>query len=479
MANPLLPPELEAARAAVPIVDSLPAPGYATPRAPNNVRAMRSLESIYARSGVLAHVGLGPDEAWVATDKTFPHALYELMIMSSGESILPGLHDHSPAFEKSMGAMAAVFAEHCDAWRLSPVISWSYDPVTVDRESIQGEKRLHTHFIGRTAEELDVVRRQAVPAAQSPLVRQRRIVEEASVLAGVLAADCLDPAALRTLEPVPPLSSPAATATIQLRVRDGWAALAEPDLFQDLRTVHKTLRTIYDRVAEACFIGESGPWRRPGIDPSGVDAIDLPLGDRAREALGHYLQGMRPELLNDTDRLRNPDNRDWTTHVYPLADLAYSVCFSSHQGDLYAHVRVNVFSDLGGAGMSVLDGTVVKTRKGEHIMTPQEEAQRIEFQREFLDVVRLHPLGAQALFPLAPPGPSSRRASQVAARQPARELARPGQGPMAEAAGAMDVLRKSRGGTSATRPAGGPTPSAGTGGTAPRPPVARPPEVER
>jgi len=475
----LLPPELEAARATIPIVDSLPAPGYATPRAPNNVRTLRSLENIYTRSGVLAHIGLGPDEAWVAADKTFPHALHELMIMSSGESILPGLHDHSPVFEKSLGAMAAVFAEHCDSWRLSPVVSWSYDPVTVDRESIQGEKRLHTHFIGRTAEEIDAVRQQAAPVAQSPAVRQRRIVEESSVLASVLAADCLDPSELRALEPVPPLSSPAATATIQLRVRDGWAALADPDLFQDLRTVHATLRRIYDSVARACFIGESGPWQRPGVDPDGVGAVDLPLSARSREALGHYLQGMRPALLNDTARLRDPANRDWTTHVYPLADLAYSVCFSSHQEELYAHVRVNVFSDLGGAGMSVLDGTVVKTRKGEHIMTPQEEAQRVEFQREFLDVVRLHPRGAQALFPLAPAGPSSARAPRALQGHLARELPRSGRDAAAEVGGAMNVLRQSRGGASPTQPTPSPPSGPGTGGVVPRPSAGQRPDIER
>ncbi|POM25742.1 hypothetical protein BTM25_01250 [Actinomadura rubteroloni] len=410
MADPLLPPALESARAAVPILDSLPAPGYATPRAPQRVRAMRSVENIYNLSGVLGHVGTGPAEAWIATDKTFPHALYEVMVMSAGTGVRPGLHDHSEAYAASVGAMGAVFAEHCANWELSPVISWSYDPATVDRESIQGEKRLHTHFIGRTAEEVDMVRARSTPVGQSAPGRQRRIVEEASVLAGVLVADCLDPSTLKALEPVAPLSSAASTATIQLRMRDGWDSLADPGLAEDLTRIHAVLRTIYDRIGAACLTGETGPWRRPALDPVGVERVDLPLSDRSREALGHYLGGMRPQLLTDVEALRNPSNRDRTTHIYPLADLAYSVCLSAHQGQVYTHVRVNVFSDLGGAGMSVLDGTVVKTRKGERTMTPEDEAHRLDFQRGYLDRVRHHAYGGHALFPLAQPSLDPRTA---------------------------------------------------------------------
>jgi hypothetical protein len=398
---PLLPDNLESYRAQVPILDSLPAPAYARPRAPQSVRALRSLENIYGRSGVLAHVGLGADEAYVVTDKTFPHALHEVMVMSAGTKVRPGLHNHSPLFDDSLGALAAGFAEHCGRWQLTPVVSWSYDPMTVDRESIQGEKRLHAHFIGRDETEIASVREQATPVGASAPLRQRRIVEEASVLASVMAADCLDPSALRVLRPVPPLSNPAATATIQLRVPGGWDALGDPALYEDLRTVHATLRGMYDRVGEACLTGQSGPWQRPHLDVAGADRVDLPLSSSSREALAHYLSALRPEVLADTDSLRNPENRDRTTNVYPLADLAYSVCMSEHQGQPFVHFRVNVFSDLGGAGVSVLDGAVVKTRKGEYTMTPADEARRVEFQREFLNGVRVHPAwGERALFPL-------------------------------------------------------------------------------
>ena len=52
---------------------------------------------------------------------------------------------------------------------------------------------------------------------------------------------------------------PAATATIQLRVPGGWDALGDPALYEDLRTVHATLRSMYDRVGEACLTGLPPP----------------------------------------------------------------------------------------------------------------------------------------------------------------------------------------------------------------------------
>jgi hypothetical protein len=86
--------------------------------------------------------------------------------------------------------------------------------------------------------------------------------------------------------------------------------------------------------------------------------------------------------------------------VYPLADLAYSVCFSEHRDVLFGHVRVNVFSDLGGAGVSVIDGTVVKIRKGVGVYDEEELAARDAFQRDFVTALRRHPEhGGTALYP--------------------------------------------------------------------------------
>ena len=97
----------------------------------------------------------------------------------------------------------------------------------------------------------------------------------------------------------------------------------------------------------------------------------------------------------------DPRNRDRTTHVYPLADLAYSVCFSEQDGDLFAHIRLNVFSDLGGAGVSVINGVMVKIRKGVGIYDEEELAARASFQRGFLTALRRDPaLGETALYPV-------------------------------------------------------------------------------
>ncbi|HUY44575.1 MAG TPA: hypothetical protein VMV92_02440 [Streptosporangiaceae bacterium] len=397
----LLPPRLEAARCAVPVADPLTVkgcPGYAPKAQPLR---LSEVSLIWRRTGVLAHVGTGPDESYMLLDKRHPHAQHEIMMMSAGTHLRPGLHDHSPAFAAALGAMTACFAGHCRTAGLYPVLSWSYDPATIDRESIQGEKRFHAHLLGRTEHELALAAGLALPAGAYPSRRRRRTVDEACVLGAMLAGDCLATVRLHALQLIEPLSTPQATACLQLRVPRGWQSFTGAALFADLRTLHRVLRRIYDVIAHACLTGAVGTWQRPEVDASQAGRIPLPLSPASRDALAHYLTALQPSLLADTGFYADPRNRDRTTHVYPLADLAYSVCFSEHHGELFAHIRLNVFSDLGGAGVSVINGTVVKVRKGAGTYDEEELAARAAFQRSFLTGLRRHPdLGAAALYPL-------------------------------------------------------------------------------
>lgn len=396
----LLPAAVETARGAVPVADPLTVkgcPGYAPKARP---RRLAAVAQIWRRSGVLTHIGVGPDESYMLIDKRHPHAQREVMAMSSGVRVRTGLHDHSPAFGVALGAVTVCFAEHCRGAGLYPVLSWSYDPATVDRESIQGEKRFHAHLVGRTAAELRRVDELTAPARSYPPQRRRRTVEEASVLGAILAADCLAGVRLHAVEVVEPLSSPQATASLQLRVPGGWDAFTDPALLADLNAIHYVLRRIYDAIAGACLAGTSGMWRRPTVAPGRVGDVPLPLAPTSREALGHYLAALRPGLLANVASHADPVNRARTTHLYPLADLAYSVCFSEHRGELFGHVRANVFSDLGGAGVSVINGIVVKIRKGVGVYDEEEFAARGAFQRDFLTVLRRHPEhGGTALYP--------------------------------------------------------------------------------
>ena len=391
MTRQLLPAALEDRRRDIPVVDSLPAKGF--PGYVNGLRRMSTVHDVYGWTEVLAHINLSADEAYAMTDKRSPHALYELMLMSAGATPRPGLHDHSPEFGRALGVIAGRFAEHCRAYELSPVVSWSYDPHTVDRESIQGEKRFHAHLVGRTQAERATVEARAVRAGQLSTVRSRRIVEEASVLGALISADIVDGDALRVLEPVPVLSTQTATATAQFLLPEGWESLSSPDLSADLSYIHRKLRRMYDEVMRVCTTGTAGVWRRPTVREFDPQEIDVPLRATTRAALAHYLRGLRPELLS------GPVERSRKVYVYPLADLAYAVTIAEQDGRVFLHVRVNVFSDLGGAGISIMDGVIVKTKKGVGHMSPAETAGRAAFQGDFLRMLHRHPQAARALFP--------------------------------------------------------------------------------
>ncbi|MFF2134161.1 hypothetical protein ACFVW1_54470 [Streptomyces olivochromogenes] len=387
----LLPSALEGRRMDVRVVDSLAAKGY--PGYVNGVQRMGTVNDVYGWTKVHAHINMSADEAYALTDKRSPHALYELMLMSAGTTHRPGLHDHSPEFGKALGVVAACFAEHCRDYELSPVVSWSYDPSTLDRESIQGEKRFHAHLVGRTRKDRAEVAERAVRAGELSAVRSRRIVEEASVLGALLSADVVDRDALRVLQPVPVLSTPTATATAQFLLPQGWQTLSDPELYADLVYIHRKLRRVYDEVMRTCTTGTSGQWRRPAIRDFDAEGIDVPLRAATRATLAHYLRALRPEVLS------GPVARSRTTHVYPLADLAYAVTIAEQEGHVYLHLRTNVFSDLGGAGISIIDGVIVKTKKGVGDMRVDEIAARSAFQVDFLHRLHHHPLAARALFP--------------------------------------------------------------------------------
>lgn len=130
----LHPSALEGRRRDVRVVDTLAAKGY--PGYVNGVQRMGTVTDVYGWTKVHAHINLSPDEGYALTDKRSPHALCELMLMSAGTTHRPGLHDHSSEFGAALGVVAACFAEHCRTYELSPVVSWSYDPNTLDRESI-------------------------------------------------------------------------------------------------------------------------------------------------------------------------------------------------------------------------------------------------------------------------------------------------------------------------------------------------------
>lgn len=384
MARSLLPQHLEERRMNLRVLDSLPAKGY--PGYVNKTGRLRTVNHLYDRTTVLGHVSLSPDEAYALTNKRSPHALYEIMVISAGNTHRPGLHDHSPQFGKAFGVMADSFAHHCHAYDLTPVVSWSYDPKTLDRESIQGEKRFHAHLVGRTKTERETVATQAVRAGQLSTHRARRIVEEASILGSLLSTDCVDPHALRVLVPTPALATPTATVTAQFLLPNGWQSLTTPELHDDLTYIHRTLRRTYDEITRTCTTGTTGLWERPVVQEFNPDDIDIPLRTQTRATLTHYLRALRPDILTSG---QNSD-RSRATHVYPLADLAYAVTIAEQNGKVYLHLRTNLFSDLGGAGISILDGTIVKTKKGVGTLRADEIAARDAFQMEYLGQIHRH-----------------------------------------------------------------------------------------
>ncbi|MDI1461021.1 hypothetical protein QEZ54_08600 [Catellatospora sp. KI3] len=244
------------------MLDGLPAPAFAQDWSGAGHDNLRTVEQLRAHGRLLCSAGLGEDEGHAVVDKAFPHALHEVMVISAGKRVRSGLHDHSAAYDTVLARLFGTFVDHCADAELAPVISWSYDPATGDRASIQSRKRFHAHLVGRTPQERAVIAAQATTLRHCDPYRRRRIVEEVAVLAAPLIADCVEPSRLAVMRHVPPTSAHPAAA--RFRLHDGWATAADPRFYRDLRVVHELLRRMYDAIAAAWLTGVSGHWRRPG-----------------------------------------------------------------------------------------------------------------------------------------------------------------------------------------------------------------------
>lgn len=384
----LLPPYVAKLRSDVPVAYPLPIAARPGCEAKARPRDLSAVSNLWARTHVLTHTGTGPDESFMLIDKRHPHALHEVMLMSAGK-INPGLHGHSAGFVAALAAAGTSFADYCGATGLYPVMSWSFDPATVDRESIQGEKRFHAHLSGRTPAELATVDALTRPLGELGFLRQRRVVDEATVLGAVLAYYRLPP--LAYLEPVEPLSSPEATGSLLFRAPGGWRSLG--GILADLAVIHDVLAGVYRDVLSAWTTGQPGRWQRP---VRRAEAAWQPFTGPAGEALDQYMRGLSPLPEQQPWAM----SRDLTTHLYPLAGLAYSTVISGHAGELRVHVRPVVFSDLGGAGVTVINGIITKVTKGVGVFTADQMRAREAFQRGYLSYLRSSEYGEAAFCPL-------------------------------------------------------------------------------
>ncbi len=332
-------------------------------------------------------------------DKRFAHATREVMWLHTGEEPIPTLTDY---FDQNGGSKKAevLFDQMAGAATEAEkqadyvALSWSSDPHTRHRPSIQGEKRLHFHLAGRNGE-LKNFNQIVTPIASLNFVDRQRLAEEYSFAATQYIKD--------VIENDPEVDLPATTihpCVLSLEVGD-WDQLPKPEFLTRLGNFLNRVENHYHTIVSS--LGEENDRGHVNLqssdeyienirEESGLDESSLGL-----QLLIDYIKRLkiiqsRYEVPANFPPVINPENiNDRTkrllTAVTPSAGMSYAGNFSRHNDTLYFNFRPCKFSDLGGAGCAFLFGMPVRVKKGGPAMTEEQLKQRQAFVEQTKEIM--------------------------------------------------------------------------------------------
>jgi hypothetical protein len=395
----LLPTEIAEKRASVLVADSLRIPAHPHPLVEVGIGQLHTQDELYARSRLLHEErvkGASRDERLAFVDKAQPHAIHDFMAISSGPNILSSPYHHSSSFMRSVLGYMYDFACMAKRNNLQPVVSWSYDPYTNDRASGQGEKRFHAHFVGRTAEEVATVHKLARPLGELSLLRQRRIADEFATVGSRALYDVLQHTSLPGITLVEPGTTPQSLLSLQFEFSDGWTGIAENpgNITRSLASIDFHYHDLFENFLRGITHGSYGHWERPVLVSNAVErscavSAQSNLGKEAADIISHYIQGLNTTAMSDVfiRKFQTKPNDDLTAFLYPLGGISYTTCISEINEKPMGHIRPNMFTDLGGAGVALVDGITTKVKKTEQPMSADDFASRQSFQRAFISAL--------------------------------------------------------------------------------------------
>jgi len=392
--NPLLPNHLENLRLQTDIFDSLNVKGRPDLNLFNQFMPERCSDANeykgfleISKPFLLKTIDQGMDISLM--DKLSPHALYELMLISTNPKLISCITEHEPKERKKIFQLFSIFPQFAKDLHLFPYIAFSYDPNTLDRESGQCEKRFHAHFIGRTKEELNTIAMGKKQLSELSYLRRRRLIDESSIIASMIFRDFLvNNLDLKSifLEPEKNYLVP----SLKFNLIHGWNTLNSINFDEDFQAIHNGLLSVFADLTFDFTDGKFGHWQRPNLDRANIkEKLDKYywLLPESRETLEYFLEKLKPNLLKKVEYFRNPIYRDITTQVYPLNGLCYSTAFFEEDGLPKMLIRPQLFSDLGGAGVEQINGVTTKIKRNVGVFNDEEMKSRRRFQNLFIEEI--------------------------------------------------------------------------------------------
>lgn len=345
------------------------------PTAPNTgalvLDELRTPEDIKTRSRV---VYLDETTGMAIVDKQFAHAVEEVMWLHAEVDPIATFSDYVASPDGAMRAArllqqigrCAAYAEqagNCVA------ASWSSDPLTDHRPSIQGEKRLHFHLTSRSPEDMLGMDNILTDVASLPEIDRHRLAERYAFVASTYFTDVLHTHGVQTHEIHPNFLS--------VHLGSEWTALGDPSTSQRISLVLDIIHNAYDSVL-AAIGGEQNngiPFfnNLPDIPTLGA-LTDVDSSSVGLALLHDYLTSVKQTIGRESRC--SLDDKHYSIVEMPSRGFAYSANISRYNDELYLNIRPCKLSDYGGAGCAIIDGIPVRIKKGGPAMNDDQIARR-------------------------------------------------------------------------------------------------------
>ncbi len=410
----LLPPHLEDVRLNT-YVYEMPVAGKATTNSGQGYEKIAASNEYEAlRSTVLGdtHIADLRAEYEVAlVDKLIPHSQFDMMLVDCGERFYSTPFQFGPETALACFSVAADFARYSKDLGLTPIACYNYDPHTHDRKSGMSMKRAHMHLIARTPAELAQMREGRKRLRDvNGAVKRRGFVDEAAVLGTMILQDTVEREwrdAMINRKPKKLLPFPRFTyrdcSNFIVPLPNGWDDLRDPVIIKELESFAYDVTFWYRLIAKLNLVGSINylvlndqKWKRKRPDNvhpmmRARTILDDTLRYKgfsleSKAALIYYLNALKPEILDivGMDFIKAHPKSKFVSHVYPLGGPCYAFSIVEDEETVYVSIRPQVFGETGAAGLTFVDGTQLKLKRGSSVYTPDEERDKAEFQRSFV-----------------------------------------------------------------------------------------------
>jgi len=353
------------------------------------------------------------DDRLALVDKASPHAFHDLMVTGLASPPHPGPRDVPPLIGRVLWRTASSFVRFVsrpkvlqdfalEGGRLQ--LALNCDPNTLDRESCQADKQFHLHLLYWTRPELTpLAKPRRLGSIGDPMLR-RQALDPLAFLGARLIHECLANLPLTdcgaSLLPLQEDAALSGQCPLGCLIRiPGWSLLEDPAFESLVRGIDRRIGATAAELLVA-FTGHQEPptsWHRHPLLPRRQIQANLkrqPWSDQVRCGLGLLAERLRDLPPNLAQRLgRGPASR--RKHHMTLNQPCYSLNLCAPARNLAARpldktpevwliVQTKLFSGIGGAGLSSLEGVPsVRILRGKGAFSLEQWHHRARFQREF------------------------------------------------------------------------------------------------